>query len=170
MSCVPMAPFHGHHSMSCGENKPQSFFQLSSWSMAVVKGTLMEYEFLPLPKDGHALFHCGVVSQEMFEILYFMGGNPLHDNFEFGVFLLHSYPVGYMQVYMCMSGPCLNCSFFHLPLTDVSLFSLSHHWAWASALLAVPMVTLSRIDFTASVFSFDVTQLRTSTMALSLHF
>ena len=101
------------------------FFQLSSQCMAVVKGTLMECEFLPLPKDGNVLFCHGMVSQEMSEILYFMEGNSLYDNFEFGIFLFHSYPVHCMQVYMCMSGPCLNCMFFCLLMYP--FISLSHY-------------------------------------------
>ena len=88
-----------------GDYKLHSFFQLSGQSMAVIEGTLMECEFLLLPKDGHTLFHCGMISQEMFEILYFMGGNPVHHNFEYGIFLLCSHPVHYMQVNVCMSSP-----------------------------------------------------------------
>ena len=114
MSCIPMALIHCCHSMSHGDYKLHSFLQLSGWSMVVIEGTLMECEFLLFPKDGHSLFHCGVVSQEMFEILYFMGGNALHHNFEYGIFLLCSYPVCYMQVYTCVSSPCLDFIFFNL--------------------------------------------------------
>ena len=121
-----MAPIHGHHSMSHGDYKPHSFLQLSGQSMVVIEGTLMEYEFLPLPKDGHTLFHCSMVPQEMFEILYFMGGNPLHHNFEYGIFLLCSYPVHYMQVHMHVSSPCLDCSFFNLLMYP--FVGLSHLW------------------------------------------
>ena len=57
MSYVPMACIHGCHSMSHGDHKLQSFFQLSGQSMVVIEGTLMEHKFLSLPQDGHALFH-----------------------------------------------------------------------------------------------------------------
>ena len=38
---------------------------------------------------------------------------------------VHSYPVCYMQVYIHVSGPCLDCSFFNLLM--YSSISLSHH-------------------------------------------
>ena len=83
--CLPLAlvthisitPVYGCHSMSHGDYKPQSLFQLSDQSMVVIEGTMIEHVFLPLPNNGHTLFHHGMVPQEMFEILYFMGGNPL---------------------------------------------------------------------------------------------
>ena len=124
MCPIPKAPIHGCHSMSLGDHKLQSFLQLSRQSMAVIEGTLMEHEFLPLPQDGHALFHCGVVSQKMFEILYFMGGNPLHHDFKYVIFLLCSYPVNYMKVYMCVRSPCMDCSLFKLLM--YSFISFSH--------------------------------------------
>ena len=122
---VPMAPIHGHHSMSHGDYKPHRFLQISSQGVAVVEGTLMECEFLLLLKDCYTLFHWSMVSKEMFEIPYFMGGNPLHHNFKYGIFLLCSYLVHYMQVYTCVSGPYLDCSFLNLLM--YSFFSLSHH-------------------------------------------
>ena len=137
MSCIPMAPIHSWHSMSHGHYKLQTFFQLSGQSMAVVKGTLMECEFLPLPKDGHALLHCRVVSQEMFEILYSMRGNPLHDNFLVWDLLIVQLSSLLHASYMCVSSPCLNCSFFQLLMHP--FVGLSHHWA--SALPVVSMVT-----------------------------
>ena len=126
MSCVPMAPIHAHHSMSHRDYKLHSFLQCPSGSMVLVEGTLMEHEFLPFPKDGHTLFHRGMVPQEMFKIIYFMGGNPLHYNLEYGIFLLCSYPVHYMQVHVHVGGPCLDCSFFNLLMYP--FVSLSHHW------------------------------------------
>ena len=63
MSCIPMAPVHGHHSMSHGDYKLQHFFQLSGWSTAVIEDTLMKYKYLPLPQNGHALSLHGGVSQ-----------------------------------------------------------------------------------------------------------
>ena len=120
-----MTPIHGHHSMSHGDYRLHSFLQLYGQSMAVIEGTLMEHEFLPFPKDGHTLFCYGRVPQKMFEILYFMGGNPLHHNFEHGIFLLHSYPVPYMQVHTHVSDPGLDCSFFNLLM--YSFVSLHHH-------------------------------------------
>ena len=78
------------------------------------KSTLMEHEFLLLPKDGHTLFHSGVIPQEMLQILYFMGGDPLHHNCEYGIFLLGSYSVHYMHVYTYVGSPCLDCSFLNL--------------------------------------------------------
>ena len=151
-----------------GDSKLHGFLQLSSWGMVVVEGTLVDHEFLLLPKDGCTLFHYSVVSQEMFEILYFMEGNPLHHNFEYGIVLLHSHPVYYEHVYTYVSGPCLNCSFFYLFMYP--FIGLSHHWVMGISLPAVPVVTPSRMDFTASTFSFDVTWLRASTTALSLPF
>ena len=114
MCCIPKAPIHGCHSTSHGDHKLQSFLELSGQSMAVIEGTLMEHEFHPVPQDGNALFYCGMVSQKMFEIPYFIGGNLLHHNFKYGIFLLHSYPVHYMQVYTHVSGLSLDCSFFNL--------------------------------------------------------
>ena len=136
--------------------------------MAVIEDTLMDHEFLPLPQDGHALFHQGVVTQRLFEILYFMEGNPLHHNFEYGIFFLHSYMVHYMQVCVPVSSLCLDCSFFNLPMCP--FISLGHHQVMTSALPEVPMVTLSRMDFTDSAFSIDATWLRASATALSLPF
>ena len=125
MFCVSITPVHGHHSMSHGYYKPHSFLQLSSQSMVVIEGTLMECEFLPFPKDDHTLFHNSVVSQEMFKILCFMGGNPLHHNFEYRIFLC-SYPVYYTHVYMCVGGPDLDCCFLNLFMYP--FVSLCHHW------------------------------------------
>ena len=121
-----MTPIHGCHSMGHEDYKLHIFLQLSGWSIAVIEGTLMEQEFLLLPKDGHTLFHHGMVPKEMFVILYFMGGNSIHHNFKYGIFLLCSYPVCYMQVHSCVSGPCLDCSFFNLLMYP--FISLSHHW------------------------------------------
>ena len=73
-----MASLHGHHSVSHGDYELHLFFQLSSQSMAVIEGTLVEHEFLPFPKDNHTLFFIGVVPLEMFQTLYYMGGDPLH--------------------------------------------------------------------------------------------
>ena len=60
MSSISMAPIHGPHSMSHGDYKLHGFLQLSGQGMMVVKGTMMEYEFLPLPKDGYTLLHCDI--------------------------------------------------------------------------------------------------------------
>ena len=131
MSYLSMAPIHGQHSVSHGDYKLHDFLQHSGWTMTLVKGILIECEFLPLPKDGHTLLHCSTIPQEMFEILYFMGGNPLHHHLKHGIFLFCSYPVGYMQVYACVSSPCLDYSFFNLPmyafvgLSDCQLIDIS---------------------------------------------
>ena len=66
VSSIPMASVHGHHSVSHGNYELHHFFQLSSWSMTVIEGTLVECEFLPFPKDGHTFFHGGMVPQEMY--------------------------------------------------------------------------------------------------------
>ena len=163
-----MAPIHGCHSMSCGDYKLHSFLQLSGQSMVVVEGTLMECEFLPFFKDAHTLLCLGVVPQEMFEILYFMAGNPLHHNFEYGIFLLHSYPVCHMQVYTHVSGLCLDCNLFNLLMYP--FISLSHHWFMGISPSCSPYGNPSRMDFTASAFSFDTTWLRASATTLSLLF
>ena len=136
MSHVPMAPVHGCHSMSHGDYKLQSFFQLSGESIAVVEGTLMSMNFFLSPHDGHALFHHAVVSQKMFEILHLMGGNPLHHNFKYRIFLLHSYPVHSMHIYMHVSGLYLDCRFFNLLM--YSFIGLSHHQVMGVGLSSGP--------------------------------
>ena len=168
MSCIPMAPIHGHYSISHGDYKPHIFLWLSGQGMAVVEGTLMEHEFLPFPKDDHTLFHHSVVPQKMLEILYFMGGNPLHHNFEYGIFLLCS-TQSITCKFTCM---WVACAWTVVYSTCLCIFSLASAtvWSWASALPKVPTVTPSRMDFTASVFNFDATQLRTYSTALSLPF
>ena len=171
MSCILWHPFMATTLWAVGTtNCIASSSALASWSMAVVEGILMEHEFLPFPKDGHTLFHHGVVPQEMFKILYFMGGNPLHHNFEYGIFLLCSYPVCYMQVYMHMWAACawtaVSSTCIMYPFIGLS-HQLGHghqpflwslwwpHPGW---------------NFTASAFSFDATWLRASATALSLPF
>ena len=81
MSSVPMASVHDYHSLNHGDYELHCFFQLSGWSMAVIEGTLVECEFLPFPKDGHTLFCSGVVPQDVFQILYFMGGRSTQSQF-----------------------------------------------------------------------------------------
>ena len=49
----------------------------------------------------------------------------------------------------------------------ILLLALATVGSWVLALPAVPMVTPSRLDFTASAFSFDTTWLRASATALS---
>ena len=95
MSSIPMASIHSH-SVSHGDYKLHCFFQLSCQSMVVIQGTFVECEFLPFPKGGHTLFCSGIVPQEVFQILYLMGGDPLHHNCEYGIFFLCSHPVCYM--------------------------------------------------------------------------
>ena len=139
MPCVPIAPIHGHHSMSCGDYELHSFPQLSDQSMAVVEGTLMEHEFYPLPTDGHTLIHNGVVPQEMFEILSLMGENPLHHNFEYGIFFCAT-TQSITCMLMCM---WVTCAWTAVSSTCLCILSLASATvgSWASALPVVPMVT-----------------------------
>ena len=59
---------------------------------------------------------------------------------------------------VCWTGLCISSSAFATTRSR------------ASALLVVPMVTPSRMDFMVLAFSFDVTQLRASMAALSCPF
>ena len=61
MPSVPMESIYGHNSLSHGDYKLHHFFQLSSCSMTVIEGTLVECEFIPFPKDCHTLFCSGMV-------------------------------------------------------------------------------------------------------------
>ena len=166
MSSIPMASVHGCHSVSSGNYEQHCFFQLSGQSMAVIEGTLVQHEFLPLPKDGHTLFHSGVVPWEMFQILYFMGADPLHCNFEMGSSCCAAMQsvtckLTYMWVALAWTSVSSTCSCI---LSSASCTAGS----WASALPTVPTMTPFRIDFTTSAPSFDATWLRASATALSL--
>ena len=114
--CHLWHPFIATTLWAVGTTKLHGFLQLSSWGMAVVEGTLLKHEFLPLPKDGHALFHHGMVPQGMFKIMYFMGGNPLHHNFEYGIFLLctATQSITCKSMHILVLGLCLDCSFFNV--------------------------------------------------------
>ena len=78
------------------------------------RGHLGGVWILPFHKDSYTLFCSGVVPQEMFQIPYFMGEDPLHHNFEYEIFFLCSHPFHFMQVYMHVGSPQLDCSFLNL--------------------------------------------------------
>ena len=168
VSHVPMAPIHGHHSMSCGDYKLQSLIQLSGQSMVVIEGTLMNYEFLPLPRMAMPS------SIMLWSPRRCLRSCTLWDE-------IHSIVILSMWCSFCAATQSITCKFTHMWVactwTAVSstclciLFvGLSHCWVMASALPGLPVVTPSRMDFTASAFSFDATCLRASATALSLPF
>ena len=67
---------------------------------------------------------------------------------------------------------CAACAWTAVSSTYLCILSLSSvtNGSWPLALPVVPTVTPSRMNFTASVYSFDATWLRASAMALSLPF
>ena len=115
---IPMASIHVCHSVGCGDQESHCFFQLSSWSMAMIENTLMKHKLLPLSKKGYALLHSGKVPQEAFHILYIMGGEPFHHNFKHRILLLGSHPTSYMQIYTCVGNLCLAAAY----LTSLCIF------------------------------------------------
>ena len=136
--------------------------------MAVIESTLMECEFLPTPKKGHTLFCSCMVPKEMFEILYFMGKDPLHHNVKYGILLLCSHPVSYMQFYMCLGSPHYGCSFLNL-LVFLSI-SFSHCWIMSISPCYGPYGDSTQNGLHSFCIQLDATWLRASAMTLSLPF
>ena len=137
-------------------------------SMAVIEGTLMDCEFLPLPKDGHTLFHCGVVPRrclrsctvwkEINSIKILSRASSCYTVTQSATCKFTCMWVAH--AWAALSSTCL-CI---LSLVSATIGS------WASAFPTIPMVTPSRMDLTASAFSFDITWLWASATTLSLPF
>ena len=94
---------------------------------------------------------------------------------------IHSITILSMGSSCCAAIQSITCKFIwvwlalawtvaSLTCLCILLLALATIRLWASALSEVPMVTLSRMDFSASAFSFHATQLRASATALSLPF
>ena len=100
-----------------GTKKLQSVFQLSSQSMEVIKWTLMECELLPLPKDGHNLFICGMVPWEM------LRSCTLWEEIQSITILSMRSICAATQSITCMGSLCFDYSFINLlmyPLVGIS--------------------------------------------------
>ena len=94
---------------------------------------------------------------------------------------IHSITILSMGSSCCAATQSISCKFTWV-LVALAWTAASSTWlyilslalatirSWGSALPEVPMVTLSRINFTASVFSFYITWLQASATALFLPF
>ena len=97
--------------MSCGDYELQNFFQLISWCLVMVQGSLLEHQFLLLSKDSFSLLSICIISQQVFQILHFPVRDSLDCGLKYWIFLLGSHPFSHMEVHMHFSGSSQNCSF-----------------------------------------------------------
>ena len=88
VSSISVTSIHGSHSVRCGDDEPQNFFQLTRQCVAIVEGSLVEHQFFLLFRDSLSLFHVCIISQQMFQILHFLVGNPLDHGLKYGIFRL----------------------------------------------------------------------------------
>ena len=77
VSSISVTFIHSSHSMSCGDYKLCNFFQLASWCMVVIEGSLIEHQLFLLLKDSHSLLSVCIISQKMLQILYFLVRDPI---------------------------------------------------------------------------------------------
>ena len=87
---------HGSHSMNHRDKKPQNFFQLTSQSVVMVEGSLVEHQPFPLSKDSLFLPCVCIISQQMLKILYFLVGNPHDCSLRYWIFLLSGHIISHM--------------------------------------------------------------------------
>ena len=82
--------------MSCWDHIPQNFVQFASWCVAMVAGSLVEYQLLPLLKDNFYLLSICIISQQVFQVLYFPVRDPFNCVLKYWILQLGGHPIRHM--------------------------------------------------------------------------